>query len=119
MSTPYAGAKARSPTAGALAVSTGEHTGRSPNDKFVVDEPAADGVWWGEVNQPLEVAAYEAIRERIVAYLGERELFVQDLVAGADPAHRLRVRLVTEGAWHALFARNLFIEPEPGDHGES
>ncbi len=105
-------------SAGALAVTTGEHTGRSPKDKFVVEEPAADGVWWGEVNQPLGAAAFEAIRERIVAYLEDRELFVQDLVAGADPEHRLRVRLVTEGAWHALFARNLFIEPEPGNPGD-
>ncbi len=101
--------------AGALAVTTGEHTGRSPKDKFVVDEPAAEGVWWGEVNQPLSPDVYETIRSRVVSYLGERELFVQDLAAGADPEYRIRVRLVTEGAWHALFARNLFIVPEAAE----
>lgn len=98
--------------AGALSVVTGEHTGRSPKDKFVVREPAADGVWWGEVNQPLAPDAFAAIRARITATLGDGDLFVQDLVAGADPEHRLRVRLVTGSAWHALFARTLFIVPD-------
>ncbi len=98
---------------GALIVRTGVHTGRSVGDKFVVDEPetAAD-VWWGKVNQRLPREKFEVLKGRVQAYLQGRELFTQDLYAGADPAHRIRVRLVTTGAWHALFARNMFIRPK-------
>ena len=99
---------------GALRVTTGDHTGRSPKDKFVIREPAADAVWWGDVNQPMESDVFDAIRRRITAHLGEREIFVQDLIAGADPEYRIRVRLISDSAWHALFARNLFIVPAAG-----
>lgn len=99
---------------GPLAVTTGEHTGRSPKDKFVVREPGfEDEVWWGEVNQPLPEERFDPLLQQLGSYLGERELFVQDLYAVADPRYRLRVRLITESAWHALFARNLFIVPTP------
>jgi len=101
---------------GALMVETGEHTGRSVQDKFVVDEPSVRGdVWWGKVNQPLSIERFNALKGRVQAYLQGQELFVQDLYAGADPAHRVRVRLVTTQAWNALFARNMFIRPPQDD----
>ena len=97
---------------GALIVQTGVHTGRSAQDKFVADEPSVrDDMWWGRVNQPLPAERFAALRARVQAYLQGQELFVQDLYAGADPAQRVRVRLVTTGAWQALFARNVFIRP--------
>ena len=97
---------------GALIVRTGVHTGRSVADKFVVDEPATTAdVWWGKINQKLPQQKFAVLKSRVQAYLQGRELFTQDLYAGADPAHRVRVRLVTTGAWHALFARNIFIRP--------
>jgi len=98
---------------GALIVRTGVHTGRSVSDKFVVDEPETTAdVWWGKVNQRLPREKFDVLKGRVQAYLQGRELFTQDLYAGADPANRIRVRLVTTGAWHALFARNMFIRPK-------
>ncbi len=97
---------------GALAVDTTPYTGRSPRDKFIVREAEVEGeIWWGEVNQPFPPEAFQALLERAVAYLSERDLYVQDLYAGADPRYRLGVRVVTESPWHALFARNMFILP--------
>jgi phosphoenolpyruvate carboxykinase (ATP) len=97
---------------GALMVRTGVHTGRSVQDKFIVDEPATSAdVWWGRINQKLPADRFETLKGRVQAYLQGQELFTQDLYAGADPAQRIRVRLVTTGAWHALFARNMFIRP--------
>ncbi|MBW4090755.1 MAG: phosphoenolpyruvate carboxykinase (ATP) [Proteobacteria bacterium] len=99
---------------GALMVTTGVHTGRSVADKFVVDEPGVrEHIWWGKINQPLPPERFVTLQARVQAYLQGQELFVQDLYAGADPAHRVRVRLVSTGAWQALFARNVFIRPEP------
>ncbi len=101
---------------GALMVETGVHTGRSVQDKFVVDEPSVtDDIWWGKVNQRMPVARFNALKGRVQAYLQGQELFVQDLYAGADPEHRVRVRLVTTQAWNALFARNMFIRPPAED----
>jgi phosphoenolpyruvate carboxykinase (ATP) len=97
---------------GALMVETGVHTGRSVQDKFVVDEPSVTAdVWWGKINQRMKVDRFNAFKGRVQAYLQGQELFTQDLYAGADPAHRVRVRLVTTQAWNALFARNMFIRP--------
>jgi len=97
---------------GAFIAITGVHTGRSVKDKFVVDEPSISAdVDWGKVNQRLSPAHFELFKNRVQAYLSGQELFTQDLYAGADPAHRIRVRLVTTGAWNALFARNMFIRP--------
>jgi phosphoenolpyruvate carboxykinase (ATP) len=101
---------------GPLVCRTGSHTGRSPNDKFVVEEPSSAGhIWWGKVNRPMQPAQYDALRADVVAHLGQQELFVQDLYAGADPAYRLSVRFVQELAWHNLFVRNLFIVPPAAD----
>jgi len=95
---------------GALVVDTGVHTGRSPDDKFIVREPSSEGrIWWGKVNRPLEPESFERLRGKVVSYLGERDLYVVDAYAGADPAHRLAVRVVTPSAFHALFARTMFI----------
>jgi phosphoenolpyruvate carboxykinase (ATP) len=103
---------------GALIVVTGEHTGRSVKDKFVVDEPEiTDDVWWGKVNQRLAPEKFAVLLGRVQAYQQGQDLFTQDLYAGADPAQRVRVRLVTTAAWAALFARNMFIRP-PADELE-
>jgi phosphoenolpyruvate carboxykinase (ATP) len=97
---------------GAFSVATGEYTGRSPKDKFVVREPESEQhVWWGPVNQPFEPAKFDALRQRVVEHLSNQELFVQDLYVGADPDFRMPLRVVTENAWHALFARTMFIRP--------
>jgi phosphoenolpyruvate carboxykinase (ATP) len=98
---------------GPLVCSTGPHTGRSPNDKFVVREPATEGeLWWGEVNRPFEAERFDALLARVQDYLAERDLFVFDGYAGADPRYRLPVRVITEYAWHNLFARNMFLREE-------
>lgn len=98
--------------AGSFVARTGKHTGRSPKDKFVVkDLVTADDVWWGPVNQPSDPDKFERLRHKVAAYLSERDLFVRDLFAGADPTYRVRVRIVSESAWHTLFAYNLFIRP--------
>ncbi len=97
---------------GALMVETGVHTGRSVQDKFVVDEPSVtEDIWWGRINQKLAPEKFTTLKTRVQAYLQGQQLFTQDLYAGADPAHRVRVRLVTTYAWAALFARNMFIRP--------
>ena len=97
---------------GPLVVDTGEHTGRSPKDKFVVQEPGSEGrIWWGKVNKPLSEEHYEGLREKVTEYLGERDVYVVDAYAGADPSHRVRLRVITPVAYHALFARTMFITP--------
>ncbi|MDU7520769.1 MAG: phosphoenolpyruvate carboxykinase (ATP) [Roseomonas mucosa] len=98
---------------GAFMAVTGQHTGRSVQDKFVADDPeVSKEIWWGKVNQKLDPVKFEGFTADVRAWLGQREeLFTEDLYAGADPAHRIRVRLVTTNAWHALFARNMFIRP--------
>ena len=97
---------------GALIVKTGVHTGRSVQDKFSVGDPTvSDDIWWRPGNRKLDPAHFATLRGRVQAYLQGRELFTQDLYAGADPEHRVRVRLISTEAWHALFARNMFIRP--------
>jgi phosphoenolpyruvate carboxykinase (ATP) len=95
---------------GPLVVRTGEYTGRSPNDRFFVREPGSEGaIFWGRVNRPFDSGKYEALRARLFAYLEGRELFVQECHVGADKGHRLPIRIITEMAWHSLFARNMFL----------
>jgi phosphoenolpyruvate carboxykinase (ATP) len=97
---------------GPLVVRTGQYTGRSPNDKFIVKEPESDQhIWWGKVNQPFDPLKFENLYARMLAYLQGRDLFIQDCYAGADSNYRICVRVITETAWHSLFARNLFIRP--------
>ena len=99
---------------GPLVVRTGQHTGRSPNDKFIVREPSStDKIWWGKVNRAMEPAQFEGLRRRLLAYLQGKDLFVQDCFAGADPQYQLPIRVITETAWHNLFARNMFIQARP------
>ena len=98
---------------GPLVVRTGDHTGRSPNDKFLVREPSSQkNVWWGDVNRPFAPEKFDALYARVCAHLQGKEIFVQDCFGGADPAYRLPIRVITEFAWHSLFARNLFIRPD-------
>ena len=95
---------------------TGDRTGRSPRDKFVVeDDETRSRVDWGKVNQPFSGAKFDALLDRVVAHLRERELYVNDLYAGEDPAYRLPIRVISEYAWHALFVKQLFIRPEEAD----
>src|SRR3989440_2695695 len=97
---------------GPLVVDTGRYTGRSPQDKFVVREPGSeDRIWWGSVNQPLAEESFDRLREKIVAHLEQKVIYVVNAFAGADPAHRIAVRVITDHPYHALFARTLFIEP--------
>ena len=101
---------------GAMVVRTGHHTGRSPKDKFIVEEASSrDNIWWGEVNRPISEAQFTNLHRRLLAYLQGRDVFVQDCYAGADENYRLAVRVVTESAWHNLFARNMFLRPRPED----
>lgn len=97
---------------GALVAYTSPRTGRSPKDKFTVqDDRTRERVNWGRVNQPFEPAKFNALLERVLDHLGSRDLYVQDLFAGADPRYRLPVRIISEYAWHALFVRQLFLRP--------
>jgi phosphoenolpyruvate carboxykinase (ATP) len=96
---------------GPLVCRTGQHTGRSPNDKFIVRELSSeDKVWWSKMNRPIEPHCFDLLHQRLLNYVEGKELFVQDCYAGADPRYRLPVRIITEQAWHSLFARHMFIE---------
>lgn len=97
---------------GALATRTGRFTGRSPRDRFIVNDPEIAGkIAWGSVNQPIDLEHFNSLYERLLAYLRERDAFVFDGFAGADPQYRMPLRVITERAWHNLFARQLFIRP--------
>ncbi len=106
---------------GALVVATGSQTGRSPQDKFVVRHGSlADEIWWGDVNRPMSPQAFARLHGDIVDHLSAAERFRMDLSAGSDPAFNIPVRLITESAWSALFARNLFLpggDEHDGDSG--
>jgi len=97
---------------GPLVVRTGQHTGRSPKDKFIVVEPSSEAnVWWGDVNHPISEEHYDRLRARLMTYILERDLYSQDLFIGAHPTHRRSLRVYTETAWASIFARNLFRRP--------
>jgi phosphoenolpyruvate carboxykinase (ATP) len=99
---------------GAFVVETGKHTGRSANDKFIVrDAVTEDAIWWGKTNKAITPAQFAAIRADFAAALATKDtLFVQDLFGGSQPEHRVRVRVITELAWHSLFIRTLLVRPE-------
>lgn len=95
---------------GPLVVQTGSHTGRSPNDRFIVEEPGSEAdIWWGKVNRPFSQENFDYLYRKMLAYTQNRDIFVFDGYVGADPKYRMPVRIITEYAWHNLFARNMFI----------
>jgi phosphoenolpyruvate carboxykinase (ATP) len=99
---------------GPFNVMTAPYTGRSPNDKFIVDEPSCrDKIWWGKVNAPISEQHYERLRAKVTGHLSGVDRFVMDCNVGADPRYRVPLRVVSEKAWNALFARNMFIVPGP------
>jgi phosphoenolpyruvate carboxykinase (ATP) len=101
-------------TGGSYVVRTGQFTGRSPKDKFIVrDEATEANVQWGSVNQPMPEASFDRLYSKMLAYWQGHDLFVQDCYAGADPRYTLPIRVITQYAWHALFARQLFVRPDP------
>ena len=96
---------------GPVAVTTGKHTARAAADKFVVREQSTeDRIWWGDYNRPFSAEKFSALATRMQGFLQGRDLFVQDCYAGADPDFRMPIRIITEKAWHSLFARNLFMK---------
>ena len=97
---------------GAMVALTGAHTGRSPNDKYIVEEPqTAPHIAWGKVNQPISETAFNGILSRMMAHWRGKDVFVQDLAAGADARYRLPIRVITANAWHSAFAQNMFRRP--------
>jgi phosphoenolpyruvate carboxykinase (ATP) len=99
---------------GALAIDTGEFTGRSPKDKFVVvDANTKDSVWWGDVNNRFDADKFDILHGRMLAYFGGKEVWIRDSYACADPQYRINIRVVTEFPWSNLFANNLFLRPTP------
>jgi len=101
---------------GAIAVKTGHYTGRAANEKFIVDEPSChDHINWGNINRPFDPVKFDGLYNRLLAYMHGKDLFVQDCFAGASADHRLPVRIITERAWHSLFARNMFVRATPDE----
>ena len=99
-------------SSGALAVNTGEFTGRSPMDRFIVeDEITKDKVWWGKINIPFESAKFDKLYDKVIAYLNDKELFVRDCYACAEADYKLNIRVINEYPWSNMFANNMFIRP--------
>ncbi len=97
---------------GAFVARTGAFTGRTPKDKYIVEEASSKAdIWWGDINRPVSEEKFESMYRRLLAYFQGREAFIQDMYGGADPEYRLKVRIITDSAWHSLFARNMFIRP--------
>lgn len=100
-------------SSGALAVNTGEFTGRSPQDRFIVkDAITEDQVWWGKVNLPFDSDKFEALYDKVVNYLSGKEVYARDSYVCADPKYRMNVRVVTETPWANLFCYNMFLRPD-------
>ena len=101
---------------GTLAVNTGEFTGRSPKDRFIVkDAITKDSVWWGDINLPFEEDKFDALYKKVTAYLSGKELYARDAYACADERYRLNIRVITELPWVSLFAYNMFLRPNRGE----
>lgn len=101
---------------GPIVARTGQHTGRSASDKVIVREPTSENhVWWGQYNRPMAADKFEELFARMQGFFQGRDVFVQDVYVGADPAYRMPIRIVTELAWHSLFARNMFIPPQTNE----
>lgn len=104
---------------GPLATRTDPHTGRSPNDRFVVKEPSSENdVAWGATNRPISESSFDAIQKAMSRYATGRDVFVRDCYAGADPRYRVKVRVITEKAWHSMFAYNMFLRPATAEELE-
>ncbi len=100
-------------SSGALAVHTGEFTGRSPMDRFIVkDEITEEKIWWGDINIPFESEAFDLLYDKVISYLNDKELFVRDAYACADQDYRLNIRVVNEYPWSNMFAYNMFLRPD-------
>ncbi|WP_378186306.1 phosphoenolpyruvate carboxykinase (ATP) [Aquimarina sp. W85] len=98
---------------GALAITTGEFTGRSPMDRFIVkDQITSDKVWWGAINIPFEPNAFDALYDKVTSYLSDKEVFVRDSYACADPEYKLNIRVINEYPWSNMFAYNMFLRPD-------
>jgi phosphoenolpyruvate carboxykinase (ATP) len=101
---------------GPIVVNTGKHTARAASDKFVVREATTEeNIWWGQYNRPFGADKFDELFARLQGYLQGRDVFIQDCYGGSDPDYRLPVRIITEAAWHSLFARNMFIKPETAE----
>ena len=101
---------------GPLVTRTGSFTGRAPNDKFIVDSPSShSNVWWGSVNHSISEDAFDQLYKKVCVFLEGKDVFVQDLLAGADEQCELPIRIITQMAWHSIFSRNLFIRPSNFD----
>lgn len=99
-------------SSGALAINTGEFTGRSPQDRFIVkDDATEDKVWWGKINIPFDPEQFQKLYDKVVSYLSEKEVFVRDSYACADEKYKLNIRVITEYAWSNQFAHNMFLRP--------
>src|SRR5690606_37153135 len=97
---------------GPIVLTSGKHTARSAQDKYIVREPSTeDQIWWGEYNRPIDPETFNELYNRIQGYLQDRDVFVQDCFVGADLDYRMPIRVISEYAWHSLFARNMFILP--------
>jgi phosphoenolpyruvate carboxykinase (ATP) len=108
--------EARISKLGPIIVDTGKYTARAANDKFVVRESTTEkNVWWGQYNRPFSAEKFEDLYVRLQGFLQGRDLFVQDCFGGSDPNYRLPVRIITEYAWHSMFARNMFVKPKTND----
>ena len=98
---------------GALAINTGEFTGRSPKDRFIVcDDITKDSVWWGNINMKFDAEKFDKLYDKMTAYLSNRDLYVRDAYAGADPNYQINLRVVNEYPWSNMFAYNMFLRPD-------
>lgn len=101
---------------GPMVVRTGHHTGRSANDKYIVKEPESDqNIWWGKINKPISAEVFTELHRRMDLHLQAQDVYVQDCFVGASPRHRMAVRIISQYAWHGLFARNMFIRATPDE----
>ncbi len=104
---------------GAFMADTGKFTGRSPKDRYIVkDHTTKDAVWWGDINIPYDETRFDALLSKMKDFLSDKDLFIRDAYAGADPAHQLKLRIVNTWAWHNLFCSNMFLRPDPDNLGD-